>query len=109
MLFALIVLKSITEANGAQTEFLRTSNRKSFVPSPADYRARAAHYSDLAGKAENPIDAKNFRNHERSLLALASNEQWLIDHRTGVRVPGDEPKTTEDEKDASEGGRQPTQ
>ncbi len=44
------------------------------------YRAKAAEFGELAKAANNPADAQEFQQRAQSLIALADNEQWLIDH-----------------------------
>ena len=72
------------------------------------YRAKEAEYSELARLAIRPEDARRFSALQRSFRTLANNQQWLVDHRVEVLAPGDQMPTTEDDTNASEGGRRMT-
>ena len=51
------------------------------MSAPEHYRAKAAEYAALAKGAAAPADVIELAKHERSLTALADNEQWLADNR----------------------------
>jgi hypothetical protein len=79
------------------------------MPTPPQYRAKALAYSKLAKTADSAQAAREFHEREHSLIALADNEHWLVAHQSAVQAAGNGTTTTEDENDASEGGRQKTQ
>jgi hypothetical protein len=41
------------------------------------YRAKAAEFGELAKTTNIPEESREFRERERSLMSLASNEEWL--------------------------------
>jgi hypothetical protein len=47
---------------------------------PERYRAKAAEYTALAKAAAAPEKIREFEKRERTLTALADNEQWLADN-----------------------------
>jgi len=51
------------------------------MSAPEQYRAKAAEYAALAKGAAAPADVLELEKHERSLTALADNEQWLADNQ----------------------------
>jgi len=80
---------------------------------PDHYRAKALEYARLAKISGNPDDMRGYRLRAASLTTLADNVQWLADHRDEtLHAPthaaatnnSDQPATTEDNNDASEGG-----
>ncbi len=48
---------------------------------PDLFRAKAAHFGELAKTANSPDEVRELRRREQSFLILAENEQWLADHR----------------------------
>src|ERR1700733_7373412 len=47
---------------------------------PEQYRKKAAQYTELARHANAPNEVREFQTHERSLMMLADNKQWLTDN-----------------------------
>jgi hypothetical protein len=47
---------------------------------PEQYRKKAAQYTELARHANTPNEVREFQTHERSLMMLADNKQWLTDN-----------------------------
>jgi hypothetical protein len=47
---------------------------------PKQYRERAARYTELARHGNTPNEVREFQAHERSLIMLADNKQWLTDN-----------------------------
>jgi hypothetical protein len=47
---------------------------------PERYRAKAAEYTALAKATATPEKIREFEKRERTLTALADNEQWLADN-----------------------------
>jgi hypothetical protein len=83
------------------------------MSTPDHYRAKALKYALLAKSSGNPEDMRGYRLRAASLTTLADNVQWLADHRDEtLHAPAhalgaknsDQPATTEDSNDASEGG-----
>jgi len=56
---------------------------------PERYRAKAAEFAKLAKAANDPEEAREFRQRERSFTVLADNEQWLADHHDQTVQPGE--------------------
>jgi hypothetical protein len=57
---------------------------------PEHYRAKAAEYTALAKATAAPEKIREFEKRERTLTALADNEQWLADnHDKTVHAPHD--------------------
>jgi hypothetical protein len=55
---------------------------------PERYRAKAAEYTARAKAADAPEKIREFEKRERTLTALADNEQWLADnHDKTVHAP----------------------
>jgi len=54
---------------------------------PERYRAKAAEFAKLAKAANDPEEAREFRQRERSFTVLADNEQWLADHHEQTVQP----------------------
>jgi hypothetical protein len=44
------------------------------------YRKKAAQYTELARHGNTPNEVREFQTHERSLMMLADNRQWLTDN-----------------------------
>ena len=61
---------------------------------PEQYRTKAAEYTELARTTGAPSEVRELQQRERSLTALADNEQWLADnydktvHATEHRAAG---------------------
>src|SRR5882762_3075281 len=53
---------------------------------PAQYREKAAAYSELAKQANAPNEVREFRKHEQSFTMLADNEQWLADNHDNLAI-----------------------
>ena len=51
-------------------------------------RTKALEYRELAKATGNPNQKREFRRLERSLTALADNEQWMKDNRQKLVAPG---------------------
>jgi hypothetical protein len=50
------------------------------MPTPDQYRAKAAEFTQLARAGKTPDEVREFQNQERTLTVLADNEQWLADN-----------------------------
>jgi hypothetical protein len=50
------------------------------MPTPEQYREKAAEYNELAKRANAPNEIREFQKHEQSLIRLADNEQWIADN-----------------------------
>ena len=53
---------------------------------PAQYREKAAAYSELAKQANAPNEVREFQKHEQSFTMLADNEQWLADNHDNLAI-----------------------
>jgi hypothetical protein len=57
-----------------------------------DYRAKAAEFARLAGKATSLKDIREFRHRAQALRSLAENEEWVVANRDKLisnRAPAD--------------------
>jgi hypothetical protein len=54
------------------------------MPTPEQYREKAAEYAELAKQAHAPSEVREFQTHERSFTILADNEQWLADNHDSL-------------------------
>jgi hypothetical protein len=78
------------------------------MQTPADYRAKGTECAALSVGARDPQEAKRLVEPGHSFVTLADNAQWMIDHpESDLPVPGS--NSTEEDNNASEGGRQLTQ
>jgi hypothetical protein len=50
------------------------------MPTPEQYREKAAEYNELAKQANAPNEVREFQRHEQSFTRLADNAQWLADN-----------------------------
>jgi hypothetical protein len=50
------------------------------MPTPDQYRAKAAEFAQLARAGKTPDEVREFQNQERTLTVLADNEQWVADN-----------------------------
>jgi hypothetical protein len=70
------------------------------MPTPEQYREKAAEYAELAKQAHATNEVREFQTHERSFTILAGNEQWLADNHDSLAnnldkpVPLPEPRGT---------------
>src|ERR1700755_1337159 len=59
---------------------------------PAQYRAKAGEYGDLANKSSGFEQRRAFRQLEQKFAVLADNEQWLADnYQSTVRTEQERP------------------
>jgi hypothetical protein len=61
------------------------------MPTPEQYREKAAEYAELAKQAHAPNEVREFQTHERSFTILADNEQWLADNHDNLAINLDKP------------------
>jgi hypothetical protein len=50
------------------------------MPTPEQYRVKAAEYNELAKQANASDEVREFQNRQQSFTGLADNEQWLVDN-----------------------------
>jgi hypothetical protein len=56
------------------------------MPTPEQYREKAAEYNELAKRANAPNEVREFQKREQSLTMLADNEQWLADNHDNLAI-----------------------
>jgi hypothetical protein len=61
------------------------------MPTPEQYREKAAECNELAKRANAPNEVREFQEHEQSFTRLADNEQWLADNHDKLANNLDKP------------------